>query len=205
MTTFSKAPVLQLEILRQSEGPAFDLLGARYATKAEGNAMNNAFYIVEILFPAGARVPLHLHPEPEFFYVLSGVCEFATSENGSEKWIVGQTGDSILVPIDVPHGLRNESDADARLLVVTTHGHGLFFQEAGAPADSAKPLRAATDGELERVMKTAACYGTYTLTPETSFAKKTLAARPPLKLIPRCYWRLEHIVDEDGTAFKLER
>jgi quercetin dioxygenase-like cupin family protein len=197
MSTYSETRIAQLEIRTPNEGSAFDLLGARFFTKAGGDAMNKAFYIAEMLFPAGAGVPLHHHPEPEFFYVLAGACEFGTLEEGSEKWTAAEAGQSVLVPLYVPHGLRNESGTDARLLLVTTYRHQLFFQEAGTVADPTRPPRAATNEELEHVTKTAAGYRTYTVTPEASLTEQTLAVSPTLRLIPRCYWRLEPLEESD--------
>jgi quercetin dioxygenase-like cupin family protein len=191
VNTLSKTQIAQLEICTHNDGPAFDLLGARFLTKAGGNSINKAFHVAEMLFPAGAEMPLHLQPEPEFFYVLAGACEFGTLENGSEQWSVAEPGHSILIPLGVPHGLRNVSGADARLLLVTTHRHEMFFQAVGTAADPAKPPRAATDGELEHVIRTAASYDTYAVTPEASFTGQTVAVTPTLKLVPRCYWRLE--------------
>jgi quercetin dioxygenase-like cupin family protein len=191
MNTYTRTRIAQLEIRTHNDGPAFDLLGARFLTKAGGNSINKAFHVAEMLFPAGAEMPLHQHREPEFFYVLAGACEFGTLENGSEQWTVAEQGHSILIPLGAPHGLRNLSGADARLLLVTTHRHEMFFQEAGTAADPAKPPRAATDDELEHVIRTAASYDTYAVTPETSFAEQTLAVTPTLKLALRCYWRLE--------------
>jgi quercetin dioxygenase-like cupin family protein len=193
MTTISATPVLQLEIRPHDYGPAFDFLGTRFLTKAEGNAMNNAFCIREVVLPTGAHIPLHLHPEPEFFYVLAGSCEFATIEDGVEKWAVSETGDSILIPVGVPHALRNVSGADVRLLAVTTYSQELFLREAGTPADPEKPPRAASGEELERVFTTAARFDTYTVTPERSLAGQASAVAPTQKLVPRCYWRLERV------------
>jgi len=182
---------MQLEIRPQNEGSAFDLLGVRFLTKAGGDAVNKAFYIAEMMFPVGAGIPLHHHPEPECFYVLAGACEFGTIEGGSVKWTRSEAGDSILIPIDVPHGLRNESGADARLLVISTHRHELFFQKAGTVADATKPPRPATAEDLEHVLRTAARYDTYAAAIEPSFTPGSIAVTPTLKMIPRCFWRLE--------------
>jgi quercetin dioxygenase-like cupin family protein len=193
MNTLSKTRIAHLEIRAHNEGPAFDLFGVRFLTKAEGNSTNKAFYIAEMLLPAGACVPLHHHSEPEFFYVLAGECEFGTLRNGSEQWAFAEAGYSVLIPLDMPHGLRNMSGADARLLMITTHRHELFFQEAGAAADLTKQPRAATNEELEHVIRTAARHHTYAVMPETSLTEMSLAVSPTLRLIPRCYWQLEPI------------
>jgi quercetin dioxygenase-like cupin family protein len=151
----------RVRVRTRAEGSAFDLLGARFLTKAGAREMNGAFCVVEMMLPTGAGIPLHHHPFPEFFYVLAGAIDFGRLDDGRERWARAEAGESVLVSAGALHGLKNESDADARLLVVVTHRHELFFLEAGTVGDAANLPRPATAEELTRVTKTAARYETF--------------------------------------------
>jgi quercetin dioxygenase-like cupin family protein len=147
-----------LKIVAAAEGEAFDLLGSRLLTKADSGDADGAFCLVSADVPSGAITPVHRHPYPEIFYVLSGRAEFGYIENGIEKWTAVKEGETVVVPSSAPHGFRNMTSAGLRMLVVVTRRHQEFFEIAGRAANRKHAPRPATPEELDRVVRVAAQY-----------------------------------------------
>jgi quercetin dioxygenase-like cupin family protein len=63
-------------------------------------AYNKDMMMCEIEFKKGAVGAMHAHPHVQTTYVVKGSFEFTI---GEEKKVV-ETGDSLLMPPDVPHG-----------------------------------------------------------------------------------------------------
>jgi quercetin dioxygenase-like cupin family protein len=71
--------------------------------------------INELVIPPGGAVPLHYHPtHEEAMVVLEGALEATL---GSEVATV-TAGTTVLAPQQVVHGLRNRSNAPARILAI---------------------------------------------------------------------------------------
>jgi oxalate decarboxylase/phosphoglucose isomerase-like protein (cupin superfamily) len=88
------------------------------------------FHVWEL--PPGATEGRHTHPadDPkdnweELYYVLSGR-GVATFDDGEE--VALEPGDSLLVPLDVDHGLENRGDEPLRIVLV-------FAKPNPAPAE----------------------------------------------------------------------
>jgi len=69
----------------------------------------------------GKGAPLHSHPKPEVFVVLSGRCKFFWGENGEHEVTLGQW-DTISFPAGTQEGFQNVGDEEAVLLVVLSGG-----------------------------------------------------------------------------------
>lgn len=65
----------------------------------------------------GKGAPLHTHPKPEVFVVLSGECSFFWGDNG-ENEVVLEKWDTISFPAGTREGFKNIGDQEANLLVV---------------------------------------------------------------------------------------
>src|SRR5262249_39546143 len=63
--------------------------------------------------PPGVSVPLHSHPDPESFYVLSGALRALCQEEDSLDWRNVQTGDFVHVPGNRKHSWQNVSSTPA--------------------------------------------------------------------------------------------
>lgn len=123
----------------------------QFVTPPEGD--ENGPCVMRGSIPPGGSVPLHRHPDPETFYVLSGALE---AYNGS-LWILLRAGDIFTVPSNATHGFRNRSYKPAVTLITSTVRLGRFFQEiAGAP--------------MERFAAVADAYGHWLATPEENAA-----------------------------------
>ena len=65
----------------------------------------------------GKGAPLHSHPKPEVFVVLSGQCKFFWGEKGENEATLG-LWDTISFPAHTKEGFLNTGDEEAVLLVV---------------------------------------------------------------------------------------
>lgn len=67
----------------------------------------------------GKGAPLHSHPKPEVFVVLSGQCSFFWGDQGENEATLGPW-DTISFPANTREGFRNVGEEEAVLLVVLT-------------------------------------------------------------------------------------
>jgi quercetin dioxygenase-like cupin family protein len=65
----------------------------------------------------GKGAPLHSHPKPEVFVVLSGTCKFFWGDKG-ENEVTLRPWDTISFPAGTQEGFRNVGEEEAVLLVV---------------------------------------------------------------------------------------
>lgn len=86
----------------------------------------------------GKGAPLHSHPKPEVFMVLSGTCTFFWGDSGEHEVTLGPW-DTISFPAGTKEGFRNPGDEEAVLLVVLSGSEvgEVTFAKSPAPAVSA--------------------------------------------------------------------
>ncbi|WP_300013602.1 cupin domain-containing protein [Pseudonocardia sp.] len=88
-------------------GKVWNVLGHTYAMKTAG-ATSFAF---ETYDPPGTGVPPHVHPtQDEHILVLEGV--FTLYLDG--KWETAGPGDTVRMPMNIPHAYYNRGDAPTR-------------------------------------------------------------------------------------------
>lgn len=143
-----------LYLLPESGGPEVTALGSTYLTKTDGTEVAGAYALLEEQFWA-ETTPLHRHVDAEeSFYVLAGEVEV---------WVDGVTtlassGDFLVVPRGVTHGLRRVSEEPVRMLtLVSPPGFEKVFEavvEQGEESLLAEP---------HRLRELAARYGTEVL------------------------------------------
>jgi oxalate decarboxylase/phosphoglucose isomerase-like protein (cupin superfamily) len=83
--------------------------------------------------PPGVSVPLHSHPDPESFYVLSGSAQTLLEQGNRLEWVDVKAADFIHIPGGAKHAHRNVSDQPVVELITTTPTLGQFFEEIGKP------------------------------------------------------------------------
>lgn len=67
----------------------------------------------------GQENDYHLHPASEHLsFVIEGVCEFTLGD----RVVNVRPGQLVVIPANVPHGIRNRSDRRATYVAVTTPG-----------------------------------------------------------------------------------
>jgi quercetin dioxygenase-like cupin family protein len=116
--------------------------------------------------PAGGIVPLHSHPEPETFVVISGDVEGLVRAGGDDPWVPLRPGDVLHVPGGAPHAWRNRSAAPAVSLIVTTQRIARFFREVAGAGGAGGP----SQEEARRFLAVAERYGYWNATPEENAA-----------------------------------
>jgi len=86
----------------------------------------------------GKGAPLHSHPKPEVFVVLSGTCAFFWGDKGENEVTLGQW-DTISFPARTQEGFRNVGQEEVTLLVVLSGSEigEVTFGKAAQPAVSA--------------------------------------------------------------------
>jgi quercetin dioxygenase-like cupin family protein len=86
----------------------------------------------------GKGAPLHSHPKPEVFVVLSGTCAFFWGDKGENEVTLGQW-DTISFPAGTREGFRNVGEEEVTLLVVLSGSEigEVTFGKAAQPAVSA--------------------------------------------------------------------
>ncbi len=100
----------------QPEDSAHTIYGAgdEYRYLITGEQSNGQYFAMEAKVPPGAGPPPHIqNREEEAFYVLSGEVVFYADG----QRIAGKAGTFLHVPRGAVHRFKNESTADARLLI----------------------------------------------------------------------------------------
>jgi mannose-6-phosphate isomerase-like protein (cupin superfamily) len=120
------------------DGEHIWFLGALVTIKVPGEATDGRCTLIEFLVPMGASPPVHSHPADETFTMIDGVLSFVA---GDER-VLCETGASWIVPRDVHHTFRVESETAAQSGADhDTHADVAFI---GAMPDSMPPPSTAT-------------------------------------------------------------
>ncbi len=72
--------------------------------------------VILLTFVPGQGLKEHTTPVDVFFYVIQGTAEIQVGDQTKQV----PDGNIVLSPKDIPHNVRNTSDADAKILVVKT-------------------------------------------------------------------------------------
>ena len=122
----------QSKRLGQEEGELRWWFDGLAAIKLSAADTGRQFSLTEMLYPAGAVVPQHVHHrEDELFYVLEGEITIQVCEHS----YVGGAGATILAPRDVPHGFTVTSSQPVRYLILyTPAGFEGFIMQSSQPA-----------------------------------------------------------------------
>ena len=115
------------------EGERLWFLGTLATIRVPGEASDGRFALIEFLFPRHASPPLHTHPQDESYIVLEGRL---TLQAGDQRFEL-TTGGAAVVPIQVPHTFRVESDTARVLVLSTPAGLERMIRDASVPAAAA--------------------------------------------------------------------
>ena len=108
--------------------PHIGLAGDTYTVLLTGKDTADQFCLIDMLIPPGGGPGLHRHDFEETFILLAGEIEFTFRE---EKAVV-RAGETINIPANAPHKLRNKSDQMARMLCLCSPaGQEEFFLSVG--------------------------------------------------------------------------
>jgi len=88
---------------------AWKLLGQTYVPKS----LSDDCFSWHATLPAGTFVPPHIHPkQDEYIYMLAGRLDFLLDG----KDAAAKAGDLVHMPMGIPHGIFNKSEATAQCL-----------------------------------------------------------------------------------------
>jgi quercetin dioxygenase-like cupin family protein len=164
MTT-SAQPVARL--VDPQTQPALDILGATIQLLTPLEGADEAPCVMRGTIAPGVVVPLHSHPDPETFLMLSGRLEGLEMSADGFGWIPVGPGDLFHVPGNAKHAWRNPAQEPAVTLLTTTVKLGRFFGEIGAPIGSATATAwPPSDAAVRKLLETSERYGYWNATPE---------------------------------------
>jgi Cupin domain len=120
--------------------------------------------------PAGVVIPLHSHPDPEAYYVLEGALEVLQHDGSSGYWLTSERGETVSIPGNVQHAIRNLSDWSAEILLISTPNIYEFFRELGKPVNAEQPPALPTPDDLQRLQQLSERYNYWLASPEENAA-----------------------------------
>lgn len=149
------------------DGAVLDVLGPTIELLTRPEADDALPCVMRGTIPPGGIVPLHSHPDPETFVMLSGGVEGLTeSEAGLGRVRIG-SGDAFHVPGGVRHAWRNRTRQPAIMIVISTSRMGRFFQDVGTPViPGRQPSGPPSADRIRHFLKTAERYGHWNATPD---------------------------------------
>ena len=106
--------------------------------------------------PPGVTLPMHAHPDPETFYVISGEAEGMAYPCDSPTWGGLTPGEFFHVPGGARHAWRNMGQEPVEMLIVRTAKMARFFQEEGAPVQPATAPEPPSPEALQRLQAVSA-------------------------------------------------
>jgi quercetin dioxygenase-like cupin family protein len=150
-----------------SDAETFDVLGptVQFLTHPEGG--DDEPCVMRGTIPPGVFVPLHTHADPETFLMISGDVEgLAQRADGGHEWIRIAPGDMFHVPGGAKHAFRNQSQAPAVMILITTVRLGRFFREVGTLVVAGKPpRRLPPEAVIQRFLTVSDRYGYWNASP----------------------------------------
>ncbi|HEY7191163.1 MAG TPA: cupin domain-containing protein [Vicinamibacterales bacterium] len=147
-----------------------DVLGVAVEFVTTPAEAANLYCVIKGTIPAGMAVPLHSHPDPESFYVVSGSEQILAPIRDRLEWLDVRAGDFVHIPAGAKHAHRNTSSQPVVELVVMSATLGRFFEEAGRPMEDEVIGSTPSPADVERLQRVAAKYGHWLGTPAENAA-----------------------------------
>lgn len=143
-----------ISVHRKSLDSIFDVFGPSVEFLNMTGNEDDIYTVMKGIVPPGISVPLHIHPDDESFFILSGTMQIAKEQENRFDWIDVKKDDFIHIPGNVKHALRNQSDEPVSGIIITTAKLGKFFLEVGRPVKDENSLPPPTPDEIEHFTKT---------------------------------------------------
>jgi quercetin dioxygenase-like cupin family protein len=126
------------------------------------------FGLIQGVVAPGIAVPLHA--DPEVMFVLDGALEFLQHNGKAGRWLTARRGETISIPGNVKHALRNNSAENTSLQLVTTPNIYGFFRALANPFNPRSKSASPTPADMERLMALAAKHNYWLASPEENAA-----------------------------------
>jgi uncharacterized protein YaiE (UPF0345 family) len=118
----------------------------------------------------GIVVPLHSHPDPEILYISQGAIEVFQGAGPNAEWSTVCAGETVSIPGNIKHAIRNTSGHPAITILVTKTGIHRFFEELAQPFDPNQPPAPPTPEQMQNLVALAAKYSYWMASPEENAA-----------------------------------
>jgi quercetin dioxygenase-like cupin family protein len=161
---------METQMTGSNGAPLFDITGTVLQFLVTPAEISEAFAMMRGIVSPGVVVPLHSHADPEVLFILEGELEVFKGDDGSIRWRTARSGETICIPSDVKHALRNNSPTPAAVLLTTTPNIYRFFRELGKPFYPDQPAVQPTPADLERLRTLAARHNYWMASPEENAA-----------------------------------
>jgi quercetin dioxygenase-like cupin family protein len=130
--------------------------GTRLQIHADSSDTRGHFALLEFAGGPGGEPPLHVHRyEDELFYVLEGELRVF---RGCEE-IILRSGESALLPRNIPHTFKIVSSHARGLVYITPGGFEGYFRELGTAVETFASQREAPRRTPAEMMQVAERYG----------------------------------------------
>ena len=140
--------------------PTRFLLGPVVQFLAKPEETSEQFTVLRSTLPPSVVIPLHSHREAEWSYVLEGAVEVWSDRRESPHWLEVTAPESVLIPSQARHAIRNTSRASAVVILVTAASLAHFFVQISVPITPGEQPSLPLTGEIvERFLVKQAEYG----------------------------------------------
>jgi len=148
----------KIKILEPNKGKHIAIVGDINTILAFKEDTGGTYSFIEAkVFPGGGPIPHIQTREHEGFYVVEGQIIF----NVDEQRIEAKPGTFVSIPPNVLHSFKNETNENAKLIIVLSPaGLEQFFVEVGLEVsnNSVKPPPL-TDEQIQKLVSSASKYG----------------------------------------------
>jgi quercetin dioxygenase-like cupin family protein len=157
---------LETRLINSKNEPTFNLLGPLVQFVVDPADASGAFGLIQGVVAPGVTIPLHSHADPEVIFVLDGALEFLQHNGKAGRWLTARRGETISIPGNAKHALRNNSAESTSLLLVTTPNIYGFFRAVANPFNPSSKSAPPTPADMERLMALAAKHNYWLASPE---------------------------------------
>jgi quercetin dioxygenase-like cupin family protein len=143
-----------VHLLDRGEGDLVQPLDLEFQWKLQGPETGFQFSVYEMVLAPDKKVPLHIHPFSEFFYVLEGRLDVMTLDaEGALKWVELRSGQCVNAPATTPHGMKNRSEKAVKFLSVANFEHQKPFDDYQGWLATEEGALANGEQKVETLMK----------------------------------------------------
>jgi mannose-6-phosphate isomerase-like protein (cupin superfamily) len=136
-----------------------EVLGVLVTPVVSNEETGEQFGVFHAVVPPGIGIPVHSHPDVEFFFVLEGELQLLRATGCDTETLTIAVNQAGLVPSNALHGFVNAGPDAVRLLITCTRGLEEFLTAAGRPVDAIASPAPPTLEEVERVLSIARKHG----------------------------------------------
>jgi quercetin dioxygenase-like cupin family protein len=145
-------------VSHERHGVILDVLGPTVEFLTPSPEKADEYCVMKGTIPPGVSVPLHSHPDPESFYVLSGSAQTLLEQGNRLEWVDVKAADFIHIPGGAKHAHRNVSDQPVVELITTTPTLGHSSRKSASLEPRKGPSAEPTSDNLQELVRISAKY-----------------------------------------------